>query len=124
MCFDNPCAQLSGCSRKHGYSTPVVSACTMFVRNGGHTCCHTLMCYCSSSLKYKLFGGLAVPRLYYTKLAIGSPPKDYLLEVDTGSDVSLVNCAQCSPCSPTYTAEDVIVSGKLRTHKPSKLNRR
>lgn len=32
-------------------------------------------------------------RLYYTKLAIGSPPKDYLLEVDTGSDVSWVNCA-------------------------------
>ncbi|KAI3853703.1 hypothetical protein MKW98_025220 [Papaver atlanticum] len=45
--------------------------------------------------------------LYYTKLAIGSPPKDYFLQVDTGRDVSWVNCAQCSPCSPTYTANDL-----------------
>ncbi|XP_026458940.1 aspartic proteinase-like protein 2 [Papaver somniferum] len=45
--------------------------------------------------------------LYYTKLAIGSPPKYYFLHVDTGSDVIWVNCAQCSPCSPTYTADDL-----------------
>ncbi|KAI3853712.1 hypothetical protein MKW98_025229 [Papaver atlanticum] len=41
--------------------------------------------------------------IYYTKLAIGSPPRDYFLIVDTGSDVFLVTCAKCAPCYPTYT---------------------
>ncbi|KAI3989152.1 hypothetical protein MKX01_033188 [Papaver californicum] len=43
--------------------------------------------------------------LYYTKLAIGSPPKDYFLHVDTGSDILWVNCVQCYPC-PAYTEVD------------------
>ncbi|RZC63382.1 hypothetical protein C5167_025143 [Papaver somniferum] len=44
--------------------------------------------------------------LYFTKLSIGSPPKDFFLHVDTGSDVLWVNCARCSPCRPTYTDDN------------------
>ncbi|KAI3942360.1 hypothetical protein MKW92_040540 [Papaver armeniacum] len=50
----------------------------------------------------KLFG----TGLYFTKLSIGSPPKDFLLHVDTGSDILWVNCAKCSPCRLTYTDDD------------------
>ncbi|KAI3900636.1 hypothetical protein MKW92_025949 [Papaver armeniacum] len=51
-------------------------------------------------------GKLSGTGLYFTKLAIGSPPKDYFLYVDTGSDVLWVNCAKCGPCRPTYTVND------------------
>ncbi|KAI3942355.1 hypothetical protein MKW92_040535, partial [Papaver armeniacum] len=44
--------------------------------------------------------------LYFTKLSIGSPPKDFFLHVDTGSDVLWVNCAKCSPCRPTFTDDN------------------
>ncbi|KAI3950807.1 hypothetical protein MKW92_005472, partial [Papaver armeniacum] len=37
--------------------------------------------------------------LYYTKLAIGSPSKDYFLHVHTGSDILWINCVGCSPCA-------------------------
>ncbi|XP_026458936.1 aspartic proteinase-like protein 2 [Papaver somniferum] len=43
--------------------------------------------------------------LYYTKLAIGSPPKDYFFHVDTGSDILWINCVGCSPCA-TFTDID------------------
>ncbi|KAI3878170.1 hypothetical protein MKX03_029413 [Papaver bracteatum] len=43
--------------------------------------------------------------LYYTKLSIGSPPKDYFLHVDTGSDIIWINCVGCSPCA-TFTDID------------------
>ncbi|MCL7038632.1 hypothetical protein MKW94_006248 [Papaver nudicaule] len=47
--------------------------------------------------------------LYYTKLAIGSPPKDYFLHVDTGSDLLWVNCIQCFPCALFTNVDDVSV---------------
>ncbi|KAF7805272.1 Aspartic proteinase-like protein 2 [Senna tora] len=37
-------------------------------------------------------------RLYYTKLTLGSPPKDYHVQVDTGSDLLWVNCVECTDC--------------------------
>lgn len=37
-------------------------------------------------------------RLYYTKLTIGTPSKDYHVQVDTGSDILWVNCAGCMRC--------------------------
>lgn len=37
-------------------------------------------------------------RLYYTKLGLGSPPRDYYVQVDTGSDILWVNCVDCSRC--------------------------
>ncbi|MCL7045644.1 hypothetical protein MKW94_010891 [Papaver nudicaule] len=45
--------------------------------------------------------------LYYTKLAIGSPSKDYFLHVDTGSDILWVNCVQCSPCAKDTDIDDL-----------------
>ncbi|CAK9165158.1 unnamed protein product [Ilex paraguariensis] len=36
--------------------------------------------------------------LYFTKIGIGSPPKDYHVQVDTGSDILWVNCAGCDKC--------------------------
>ncbi|TKY45792.1 Aspartic proteinase protein 2 [Spatholobus suberectus] len=36
--------------------------------------------------------------LYYTKLVLGSPPKDYYVQVDTGSDILWLNCVGCSTC--------------------------
>nr|XP_043634965.1 aspartic proteinase 36-like [Erigeron canadensis] len=36
--------------------------------------------------------------LYYTKIQIGSPPKDYYVQVDTGSDLLWVNCIECDKC--------------------------
>ncbi|CAA2994292.1 aspartic ase 2 [Olea europaea subsp. europaea] len=40
--------------------------------------------------------------LYYTKISIGSPPNDYYVQVDTGSDILWVNCKDCDQC-PTKT---------------------
>ncbi|KAI4350173.1 hypothetical protein L6164_010682 [Bauhinia variegata] len=36
--------------------------------------------------------------LYYTKIQLGSPPMDYYVQVDTGSDILWVNCVQCKTC--------------------------
>lgn len=46
-------------------------------------------------------GGNGLPSetgLYYTKVGIGSPPKDYYVQVDTGSDLLWVNCVECTEC--------------------------
>ncbi|XP_019439879.1 PREDICTED: aspartic proteinase-like protein 2 [Lupinus angustifolius] len=46
-------------------------------------------------------GGKGLPTdqgLYFTKLGIGSPPKEYYVQVDTGSDLLWVNCANCVKC--------------------------
>jgi len=37
-------------------------------------------------------------RLYYTKIGLGSPAKDYYVQVDTGSDILWVNCVGCTTC--------------------------
>ncbi|KAL5703182.1 hypothetical protein ACHQM5_028306 [Ranunculus cassubicifolius] len=36
--------------------------------------------------------------LYFTKIKIGSPSRDYYVHVDTGSDLFWVNCVQCNGC--------------------------
>ncbi|XVF84417.1 hypothetical protein PTKIN_Ptkin17bG0035300 [Pterospermum kingtungense] len=36
--------------------------------------------------------------LYYAKIGIGTPAKDYYVQVDTGSDIMWVNCIQCQEC--------------------------
>lgn len=40
-------------------------------------------------------------RLYYAKIGIGTPSKDYYVQVDTGSDIMWVNCIQCIECPRT-----------------------
>ncbi|XP_062144190.1 aspartic proteinase 36-like isoform X2 [Alnus glutinosa] len=36
--------------------------------------------------------------LYFAKIGIGSPSKDYYVQVDTGSDILWVNCVGCTSC--------------------------
>ncbi|KAI3420499.1 Peptidase A1 domain-containing protein [Psidium guajava] len=36
--------------------------------------------------------------LYYTKVQLGNPAKDYYVQIDTGSDVLWVSCSSCSGC--------------------------
>ncbi|KQK05437.1 hypothetical protein BRADI_2g20040v3 [Brachypodium distachyon] len=46
-------------------------------------------------------GGLGLPTgtgLYYTKIEIGTPPKPFHVQVDTGSDILWVNCVSCDKC--------------------------
>ncbi|KAG9133085.1 hypothetical protein Leryth_018649 [Lithospermum erythrorhizon] len=46
-------------------------------------------------------GGNGLPTdtaLYYTKLSIGTPAKDYYVQMDTGSDNLWINCAGCEGC--------------------------
>ncbi|NP_001149953.1 Aspartic proteinase-like protein 2 precursor [Zea mays] len=46
-------------------------------------------------------GGVGLPTdtgLYYTRIEIGSPPKGYYVQVDTGSDILWVNCIRCDGC--------------------------
>ncbi|KAK3145081.1 hypothetical protein QOZ80_4AG0322760 [Eleusine coracana subsp. coracana] len=46
-------------------------------------------------------GGLGLPTdsgLYYTEIRIGTPPKRYYVQVDTGSDILWVNCISCDRC--------------------------
>ncbi|XP_010415062.1 PREDICTED: aspartic proteinase-like protein 2 [Camelina sativa] len=40
--------------------------------------------------------------LYFTRIKLGTPPKEYHVQVDTGSDILWVNCAPCPKC-PTKT---------------------
>ncbi|KAM1270591.1 hypothetical protein ACFX13_032476 [Malus domestica] len=41
--------------------------------------------------------------LYYAKIGIGTPIKDYYVQVDTGSDLMWVNCIQCRDCPKRST---------------------
>ncbi|CAI0469287.1 unnamed protein product [Linum tenue] len=36
--------------------------------------------------------------LYFTKVKLGSPPREFNVQIDTGSDVLWVNCASCGNC--------------------------
>ncbi|KAF3621486.1 putative protein phosphatase 2C 33-like [Capsicum annuum] len=53
-----------------------------------------------NAIDFKL-GGNGLPTdaaLYYTRLAVGTPPKDYHVQVDTGSDILWLNCVGCKGC--------------------------
>ncbi|PWA50602.1 Aspartic peptidase [Artemisia annua] len=36
--------------------------------------------------------------IYYTKVQLGTPPRDYHVQIDTGSNVLWVNCKSCNGC--------------------------
>lgn len=44
---------------------------------------------------------------YFSRLGVGSPPKEFFMVIDTGSDVSWLQCQPCSDCyqqtDPIYT---------------------
>lgn len=37
-------------------------------------------------------------RLYFTKVKLGSPPTEFNVQIDTGSDILWVTCSSCSNC--------------------------
>ncbi|KAM5559654.1 aspartic proteinase 36-like [Rosa sericea] len=39
--------------------------------------------------------------LYFTKVKLGSPPKEYNVQIDTGSDILWITCNSCSDCPQT-----------------------
>ncbi|WCJ34408.1 Eukaryotic aspartyl protease family protein [Euphorbia peplus] len=41
------------------------------------------------------------PLLYFTKVKLGSPPRVFNVQIDTGSDVLWVTCSSCSNCPQT-----------------------
>lgn len=42
-------------------------------------------------------------RLYFTILRVGNPPRSYFLDVDTGSDLTWMQCdAPCTSCGKVY----------------------
>ena len=43
-------------------------------------------------------GRAAARRLYFTEIKLGTPPKRYYVQVDTGSDILWVNCISCDRC--------------------------
>ncbi|XP_073117878.1 aspartic proteinase 36 isoform X1 [Elaeis guineensis] len=46
-------------------------------------------------------GGVGLPTdtgLYFAEIGIGTPSKNYYVQVDTGSDILWVNCATCTAC--------------------------
>ncbi|KAI7756623.1 hypothetical protein M8C21_021374 [Ambrosia artemisiifolia] len=43
--------------------------------------------------------------LYYAKVQLGSPPKDYYVQIDTGSDVLWVGCTPCNGCPTSSTLQ-------------------
>ncbi|OEL19840.1 Aspartyl protease APCB1 [Dichanthelium oligosanthes] len=54
-----------------------------------------------------LTGNVFPTGLYYTTVSIGNPPRDYFLDVDTGSDMTWIQCdAPCRSCAkgahPSY----------------------
>ena len=46
-------------------------------------------------------------RLYYTQISLGTPPRQYNVFVDTGSDLTWVNCAPCTNCPVRSTIDGV-----------------
>ncbi|XP_027345943.1 aspartic proteinase-like protein 2 [Abrus precatorius] len=39
--------------------------------------------------------------LYFTKVKLGTPPREFYVQIDTGSDVLWVSCGSCSGCPQT-----------------------
>ncbi|XP_019451792.1 PREDICTED: aspartic proteinase-like protein 2 [Lupinus angustifolius] len=43
--------------------------------------------------------------LYYTTIYLGSPPREFHVQIDTGSDTSWVTCVSCTGCPQTSNLE-------------------
>ncbi|KAM3318301.1 hypothetical protein ACQJBY_035816 [Aegilops geniculata] len=44
------------------------------------------------------FGLLGMPGIYYTRVTLGNPPKQYSLQFDTGSNLMWLRCSPCTDC--------------------------
>ncbi|KAK4433710.1 Aldehyde dehydrogenase [Sesamum alatum] len=55
----------------------------------------------SSSVIFSLSGNVYPEGYYYATINIGQPPKPYFLDIDTGSDLTWLQCdAPCKKCTP------------------------
>ncbi|XP_009367276.3 aspartic proteinase 36-like [Pyrus x bretschneideri] len=54
------------------------------------------------SVVYEDFYGPEHVGVYLTKVKLGSPPREFYVEIDTGSDVLWVSCSSCKVC-PRHT---------------------
>ncbi|KAM4123737.1 hypothetical protein ACB094_01G179100 [Castanea mollissima] len=55
------------------------------------------LCFFFSLMPILVVIGILVG-LYFAKLGLGSPTKDYYVQVDTGSYILWVNCVGCKSC--------------------------
>ncbi|XP_008813298.2 aspartyl protease APCB1 [Phoenix dactylifera] len=54
----------------------------------------------SSSARFPVRGNVFPDGQYYTSILVGNPPRPYFLDVDTGSDLTWIQCdAPCSSCA-------------------------
>lgn len=54
----------------------------------------------SSSARFPVGGNVFPDGQYYTSILVGNPPRPYFLDVDTGSDLTWIQCdAPCSSCA-------------------------
>lgn len=54
----------------------------------------------SSSATFPVRGNVFPDGLYYTSILVGNPPRPYFLDVDTGSDLTWIQCdAPCTSCA-------------------------
>ncbi|KAH9621442.1 hypothetical protein KSS87_016141 [Heliosperma pusillum] len=65
--------------------------------------------------------------LYYAKIGLGTPPKSYYMQVDTGSDITWVNCVECTECPKRgyhgidltlYDPKESLTSKKVSCNSP------
>ena len=56
------------------------------------------LCTLSLSIKCDIYNNVLLVRLYFTKVKLGSPPTEFNVQIDTGSDILWVTCGSCSNC--------------------------
>ncbi|KAL9247441.1 hypothetical protein vseg_020873 [Gypsophila vaccaria] len=61
--------------------------------------------------------------LYYAKIGLGTPPKSYYMQVDTGSDITWVNCIECTECPKRgYHGIDLTLYDPKESHTAKKVS--
>ncbi|CAM8952065.1 unnamed protein product [Rhodiola kirilowii] len=76
-----------------------------------------MMSRIGSSVLFPVYGNVYPKGFYYVPVNIGQPPKPYFLDLDTGSDLTWVQCdAPCISCTrayhPPYMPSDNLVKCK------------
>lgn len=63
---------------------------------------------------------MAYFRLYFTKVNLGTPPREFYVQIDTGSDVLWVSCASCIGCPQTsgLQVNPLLLSLLIQWYKP------
>lgn len=59
---------------------------------------------CKSLYRFNMYQNISfltrvlLYRLYFTRIQLGSPPQEFYVQIDTGSDVLWVGCRPCDGC--------------------------